>query len=117
MSITDADYMPRDGSTNLTAAETGDGVKVGPCPLGGMLIEVYRPAAGTTFTVHFEESDDDDTYTDMAQPAAAGTTFTTAGIDHLKAFWEKQYVRHVVSACTGNFGAVEIGFVQGGKPS
>ena len=115
MSITDSDYMLRDGSTDLDGTETGDGVKVGPCPLVGMLISIYRPAAGTTFTVKFSESDDDDTYTDMAQPAS--TAYTTAGISHVRAFWTKQYVRHQVTACTGDFKAVEIGFVQGGEPS
>ncbi|HUW15102.1 MAG TPA: hypothetical protein VM537_35615 [Anaerolineae bacterium] len=115
MSITDAEYMLRDGSTALSATETGDGVKVGPCPLRGMLIRIYRPSAGTTFTVKFSESDDDVTYTDMAQPAS--TAYTTAGVSHVRAFWTKQYVRHQVTACTLSFGAVEIGFVQGGKPS
>ena len=57
MAITDSDYMLRDGSTALNAAtETGDGVKVGPCPLGGMLIGILRPSDGTSFTVKFSES-------------------------------------------------------------
>ena len=113
MSITDSEYMMRDGSTSLSATETGDGVKVGPCPLNGMLIRIHRPSAGTSFVVKFAESDDDSSYTDMAVPASA--TYTTAGCTHVRAYWTKQYVRHQVTAITGSFGAVEIGFVQGGK--
>ena len=114
MSITDSEYMMRDGSTSLSATETGDGQRVGPCPLNGMLIRIHRPSAGTSFVVKFAESDSlSSGYSDMAVPASA--TYTTAGCTHVRAYWTKQYVRHQVTAITGSFGAVEIGFVQGGK--
>ena len=116
MAITDSGYMMRDGSTSLSSTETGTGQKYGPCPLRGMLFSVLRPADGTSFTVKWQESDAlGSGYTDMATPASV--TYTDDGYAELRAFWTKQYVRHVVTACTGNFGAVEIGLVQGSEAS
>ena len=117
MAITDSEYMMRDGSTKLNGAtETGDGVRVGPCPLNGMLIGILRTLDGTSFTVTCSESDTlGSGYTDMATPASA--SYTDDGYTEVRAYWTKQYVRHQVTACTGDFGYVEIGFVQGGKAS
>ncbi len=113
MPVMDWEYMLRDGTTTLNATETGDGVKLGPCPLGGMLLEIYRPTAGTTFSWKLQESDDDSSYSDVS---GVSGTITTSGTSGVRAFWTKDYVRWVVTALTDSFGKVQAGLTLGGNP-
>jgi hypothetical protein len=114
MPVQDGDFMLYDGSAALTGTGAGDGVLVGPCPLDGMLISVYRPSDGTSITIKFQESADDSSWTDLTTPPS--TVFTDNGTDHLRAHWTEDYLRYNVTANSDDFGAVEIGLVQGGEP-
>ena len=114
MPATDAEFMLYDGSVALAGTGALDGVKVGPCPLNGMLIMVHRPLDGTGLTIKFQDSPDDDTYTDITEPPS--TVFDDDGTTFLRAFWTELYLRANVTANSDDFGAVQIGLVEGGEP-
>ena len=115
MPATDAEFMLYDGSVALTGTGALDGVKVGPCPLNGMLIYVYRPSDGTGLTIKFQESESlASGYSDITEPPS--TAFTDDGTTFLRAFWTGLYLRANVTANSDDFGAVQIGLVAGGEP-
>lgn len=117
MPVMDSDFMLRDGSTNLDGTEDGDGVHVGKCPLNGMLLEIYLPTDATTVTIKLQESSDDGDSDAYADVEGMSWTFTVGAKTYYKrVFWDEAYVRHTVSACTGDWGAAQIGFIQGGEP-
>jgi hypothetical protein len=116
MPVTDGDFLLRDGSTLLNSAEgTGDGVLVGPCPLNGMLLMMNLPVDGTQLICQIEESDDDSSYTLVADP---GQMTIAVGVKTYlpRIFWTKRYLRLNVTTCTGSFGYAIFGLVQGGEP-
>ena len=71
MPIHDAQWMLRDGTSLLNAAEVGDGKRVGDGPINRMDLDIWTPLDGTTLVWKLEESNDDSSYTDV--PGAAGT--------------------------------------------
>ena len=117
MPVMDSSYMLRDGSTNLDGNETGDGIKVGACPLGGMLAFFYVPSDGTTVTLTLQQSSDDgDSDAYEAIPGCAWT-MTVGATDYAeRVFWTEEYIRLVASSNTGDWGAVQVGLVMGGEP-
>jgi len=81
-------------STALTSGANGTGKLVGPTGLiKGVVVVTAASGTDPTLDVHFEESDDDSTYTDI--PGAAVPQFTTTGLKEVYFKATKKYVRHV----------------------
>lgn len=113
MPIQDVECLLRDGSSDLTGAETGDGVLVGDSPIDGALGWIYCPA-GWTGTWAIQQSDDDSSYSALSP--AVGETNPAAGYREFRAYWTKPYLRMVVAHSSGTPGAVQIGVTIGKKP-
>lgn len=118
MPISDADYMLRDGSSDLTSSElTPTGVHTGPGPIQGMKLRIYVPeAGGTSPTADIVLAECDTlggTYTDV--PGGTVPQITAAGLYEHHVHWTKRYLRHetTVGGTSPDFGAVTIGLTAG----
>jgi len=124
MPVQDGDFMLRDGSTDLTSTENCTGKHVGASPYQGMKALVHVPEAddaADTLDIHFEDSPDDVTYTDLEGGAMTQITGTTsaATYEFLLPKWTGPYLRAVctVAGTTPDFGAVTIGLTPGRIPT
>ena len=117
MPVLDKNIYLRSGATDLSATEDGPGVNVGKGPLHDTMFFIHAPSAGTTVTIQFQESSDDgDSDAYAAIPGIPDQVITAAGMYYVRAFWTEEWVRQKVTAITGNFGKVKIGFVHGAHP-
>lgn len=118
MPISDAQYMLRTASDGvLDGTEDLAGVNVGPAPHDGMLLRIYCPLGGTTFTAKLQQSSDNgvgDAYADVENQV---WTITAAGTHLKRVWWDEGWIQWQVTACTGDFGLVTVGLVQGGYPA
>ena len=120
MPVSDESYQLRDGSTDLTSTENCTGANVGASPYQGIKAIVYVPEAddaADTLDIHFEDSPDDVTYTDIEGGAMTQITGTTSAAvyEFVLPPWTGPYLRAVctVAGTTPDFGAVEIGLTPG----
>ena len=117
MPVSDESYQLRDGSSDLTSSGNGTGVNMGASPYQGIKAIVYVPAvSGTspTLDIHFEDSPDDSTYTDIE--GGAMTQITAAGYyEMVLPPWTGPYLRAVytLGGTSPDFGATEVGLTPG----
>lgn len=83
-------------SAAITSSGNGTGKKIGPTGVVKVVVNVTA-VSGTspTLDLHFEESDDDSTYTDIA--GGVMNQITAVGIYVIYLKTEKLYLRHVAT--------------------
>lgn len=113
----DKKLMLLDPSADVTATGTGTGVDFHGEDHYDLEYRIVIPkaAANTTLTVKIQESDDNDTYTDLIIMPA----YSTAKVAHFHARSKKRYRRAIwtvggTGASNADFGKVKIGVVPAG---
>lgn len=114
MPAMDNELMLRDGSSAVSAAETGDYVKVGQTPFHNMAVLIYLPKDGTTITLDVEQADDAAGTNHQSIPNSVFPVTITAGAQCYvyPVQLTKPYAKCDVDAVTGDFGAVQVGFIM-----
>lgn len=115
MPILDNETMLRDGATAVTGTESGSWVKVGKSPFHGLCVFVHLPSDGTTITIDVEQADDSSGTNSESIPNSAFPVTITAGEDSFfyPVALTRPYASCDIDAVTGDFGAVQVGFMLG----
>jgi len=115
----DNSYMLRDGSTAVTGTENGDYVNIGKSPLHNAMIEIYLPTDGTSITITIQQADDAAGTNVETVPAGSPAAAITAGAKTYtwRLYNTRPWIRYIISAVTGSFGAVQVGVTMGDKPT
>jgi len=114
MPVLDNELMLRDGSSVVSATETGDYVKVGQTPFHNIAVMIYLPTDGTTITLDVEQADDSSGTNHESIPNSVFPVTITAGAKTYiyPVQLTRPYAKCDVDAVTGNFGAVQVGFIM-----